>query len=55
MQKKSLKKRKLSRELREWLKKFIKDEVLQGTPKKEAERAGLEVVDNLVAPLHDVQ
>ena len=46
MQKKSSKKRKLSKELQEWLKKFIEEEVRHGTPKKVAKQWGFETVDN---------
>lgn len=47
--------RKLSRSTRDWLDNFVEEEVRQGTPKKEAERAGKEVVDNLVDQLYAVQ
>jgi hypothetical protein len=55
MQKKSSKKRKLSKELQEWLKKFIEEEVRHGTPKKVAKQWAFETVDNSVASLHNVQ
>lgn len=47
MQKKSSKRKKLSKKVREWLEEFIKNEVRHGTPKEQAKRSGLEVIHTL--------
>jgi hypothetical protein len=47
MPKKSLKKRKLSKALKEWMALFIQEEIRQGTAKKEAEKVAVEVIHTL--------